>query len=115
MKSIDGVLQLSQVYGHEECEPGVLLVEFIFSIVWQLVEASLDDEGLLEHVPENKPRWLTKSNNMDIDGPDCFSGKKIEQKEGLLKANTAIAIDIIGEFLQSKVTSRIISLVHRNM
>jgi hypothetical protein len=33
MKSIDDVLQLSQVYGHKECEPGVILVEFLFSIV----------------------------------------------------------------------------------
>lgn len=30
LKSIDDVLQLSQVYGHKECEPGVILVEFLF-------------------------------------------------------------------------------------
>lgn len=115
MKSIDAVLQLSQVYGHKDCEPGVILVEFILSIVWQLLEASLDDEGLLDRVPENKPRWLNKPQDMDIDGPDFFSGKKSDQKEGLQKANTAMAIEIIGEFLQSKIISRIISLVHRNM
>ena len=80
-----------------------------------MLEASLDDEGLLENVPDNRPRWLTKSHNMDIDGPDCFSGKKTEQKDGLQKANTAMAIEIIGEFLQNKRTSRIISLVHRNL
>lgn len=80
-----------------------------------MLEASLDDEGLQENVPDNRPRWLTKSHNMDIDGPDCFSGKKTEQKDGLQKANTAMAIEIIGEFLQNKRTSRIISLVHRNL
>ncbi|MCI17088.1 mediator of RNA polymerase II transcription subunit, partial [Trifolium medium] len=28
------------------------------SIDDQLLEASLDDEGLLENVPDNRPRWL---------------------------------------------------------
>ncbi|KAJ1433038.1 putative mediator of RNA polymerase II transcription subunit [Sesbania bispinosa] len=115
MKSIDDALQLSQIYSRKVCEPGVVLVEFVFSIVWQLLEASLDDEGLLDHAPDNKPRWLRRSCDMDIDGPDCFSEKKTEQKEGLQRENTAMAIGIITEFLQNKMTSRILSLVHRNM
>ncbi|XP_061341383.1 mediator of RNA polymerase II transcription subunit 33A-like [Gastrolobium bilobum] len=115
MKSIDGVLQLSQVYSLKVCEPGVILVEFVFSAVWQLLEALLDDEGLLNHAPENKPRWLSRSHDMNIDGPDCFRENKTEQKEGLQRENTAMAIEIIAEFLQNKMTSRILSLVHRNM
>ena len=115
MTSIDDVLQLSQVYGHEVCDAGVILVEFVFSIVWQLLEASLDDEGLLEHAPETKSRWLTSACDMNINGPDNFSGKKTEPKEGLQRANTTMAVEIIGEFLQNKMTSRILSLVHQNM
>ncbi|XP_027351065.1 mediator of RNA polymerase II transcription subunit 33B-like [Abrus precatorius] len=114
MKSIDEVLQLSQVYSQKVSEPGVVLVEFVFSIVWQLLEASLDDEGLLDHTSENNPRWLSRSHDMNIDEPDSFSEKKTEQ-EGLQKANTVVAIEIIAEFLQHKITSRILSLVHRNM
>ena len=115
MTSIDEVLQLSQVYSQKVCEPGVVLVEFVFSIVRQLLEASLDDEGLLDHAPENKPRWLSRSDDMNIDGPDCLSGNKTEQKEALRRENTAMAIEIIAEFLQNKMTSRILSLVHQNM
>lgn len=115
MKSIDEVLQLSQVYSQKVWEPGVVLVDFVFSIVWQLLAASLDDEGLLDHTAENKPRWLSRSHDMNIDGPDSFTEKKTEQAEGFQKKNTAIAIEIIAEFLQQKMTSRILSLVHWNM
>lgn len=111
MKSIDDVLQLSQVYGQKVCESGAVLVEFVFSIVWQLLEASLDDEGLLDHTP----RWLSRSHSMDIDEPDCISEMKTEQKERWQRESTAIAIEIIAEFLQNKTTSRLLSLVHRNM
>ncbi|XP_028223664.1 mediator of RNA polymerase II transcription subunit 33B-like [Glycine soja] len=80
-----------------------------------LLAASLDDEGLLDHTAENKPRWLSRSHDMNIDGPDSFTEKKTEQAEGFQKKNTAIAIEIIAEFLQQKMTSRILSLVHWNI
>ncbi|MED6181148.1 hypothetical protein PIB30_016904 [Stylosanthes scabra] len=60
MTSIDEVLLLSQVYNRKDCEPGIVLVEFVFSIVWQLLEASLDDEELLDHASENNARWLRR-------------------------------------------------------
>lgn len=97
------------------CEPGVLLVEFVFSIIWQLLEASLDDERLLELTPDKSSRWPTRPQDMEIDGPDSFNEKRSEQNEGLKKANTAMAIEIIVEFLQNKVTSRILYLARRNM
>jgi len=115
MESIDNVLQLSQVYSHKVCEPGVALVEFVFSILWQLLEATLDDEGLLDHVQENKPRWLSRSHDMDIAEYDCINEMKTEQKEGMQRKNTTIAIEIIVHFLQNKMTSRLLCLVHRNM
>ncbi|XP_075641479.1 mediator of RNA polymerase II transcription subunit 33B [Castanea sativa] len=115
MKSIDDVLHLSQIYGLQVSEPGVILVEFVFSIVWQLLDASLDDEGLLELTPDKKSRWPTRSQDMEIDGHDGFSEKRIEHNEGLQKVNTVMAIEIIGEFLQNKVTSRILYLARRNM
>lgn len=34
MKSIDVVLHLSNIFGMSQSEPGILVVEFIFSIVW---------------------------------------------------------------------------------
>ncbi|GMP91109.1 hypothetical protein CsSME_00041944 [Camellia sinensis var. sinensis] len=56
MKSIDEVLHLSQIFSLPASEPGLLVVGFVFSIVWQLLDASLDDEGLLELTPEKKSR-----------------------------------------------------------
>ncbi|KAJ7977445.1 Mediator of RNA polymerase II transcription subunit 33A like [Quillaja saponaria] len=115
MTSIDDVLHLSQVYGVEMCEPGLILVEFLFSIVWQLLEASLDDEGLLECTSDKNSRWTTRAEDMEIDGGNSFSDKKTKHSEGLLETNTAMAIEIIGEFLQNKVTSKILYLAHQNM
>ncbi|XP_057965190.1 mediator of RNA polymerase II transcription subunit 33A-like [Malania oleifera] len=111
MKSIDDVLHLSQM----ACEPGILVVEFVFSIVWQLLDASLDDEKLLEYTSGKKSKWPTKSQDMEIDGHGGFNEKKTECHEGMHKMNTVIAIEIIGVFLENKVTSSLLYLVHQNM
>ncbi|MED6130486.1 hypothetical protein PIB30_000986, partial [Stylosanthes scabra] len=89
MTSIDEALLLSQVYNRKDCEPGIVLVEFVFSIVWQLLEASLDDEDLLDHALENNPRWLRRSDDMNIDSSDCFSGKKTQQNR-MLVSNSSV-------------------------
>ncbi|XP_007034585.2 PREDICTED: mediator of RNA polymerase II transcription subunit 33A [Theobroma cacao] len=115
MKSIDATLHLSEIFGLQAMEPGILVVEFIFSIVWQLLDASLDDEGLLELTAERMSRWAIISQEMEIDGHDVYDEKKIEYHERLRNFNTTMAIEIIGRFLQNKITSRILYLARRNM
>lgn len=115
MESVDDILHLSQIFGLQACEPGVLVVEFIFSIVWQLIDASLDDESLLELAPEKKSRWLIKTQDMEIDDHNSFDEKIAERHEGLLKINTVMAIEVTGDFFKNKVTSRILYLARRNM
>ncbi|KAI4329735.1 hypothetical protein MLD38_028085 [Melastoma candidum] len=113
MESIDEVLGLSSTFCLESKEPGIILVEFVLCIVWQLLDASLDDEGLIELTPEKMSRWPMKSQDMDIDSRDGFKEK--EQREMLVKANTSLAIEMIVGFLKNTVTSRIIYLTRRNM
>ncbi|XP_011007536.1 PREDICTED: mediator of RNA polymerase II transcription subunit 33B-like isoform X1 [Populus euphratica] len=115
MKSIGDVAHLSQIFGVQLCEPGFLLVEFVFSIVWQLLDASLDDEGLLELGAEKNSRWLPRPEGMEIDGHENFSEKRNEHHEGLHKVNTTMAIELIGEFLKNKLTSRLLYLARQNM
>ncbi|EEF45403.1 mediator of RNA polymerase II transcription subunit 33A [Ricinus communis] len=115
MKSIDAVLHLSQNFGLQASDPGILVVEFIFSIVWQLLDASLDDEGLLELTPEEKSRWATKPQEMEIDGLDNYDEQRTEHHEKLQNLNTVMAIEIIGLFLEHKLTSRILHLARQNL
>jgi hypothetical protein len=115
MKSIDGVLHLSNIFGMSQNEPGIVVVEFIFSIVWQLLDALLDDEGLLEFTPEKKSRWAMLYQDMELDGHDNYSDKKTEQNKNLHNANTLIAVELIGRFLQDKMSSRILCLARRNL
>ncbi|XP_038991714.1 mediator of RNA polymerase II transcription subunit 33A-like isoform X2 [Hibiscus syriacus] len=115
MKSIDATLHLSEIFGLQTTEPAILVVEFIFSIVWQLLDASLDDEGLLELTEEKVSRWAIKPQEMEIDGHDVYDEKNIAYLEWLQNFNTTMAIEIIGQFLQNKVTSRILYLARRNM
>ncbi|KAG5251978.1 mediator of RNA polymerase II transcription [Salix suchowensis] len=115
MKSIDDVVNLSQIFGEQLCETGLLLVEFVFSITWQLLDASLDDEGLLELSAEKNSRWLPRREVMEIDGHGNFSEKRNEHHEGLHKVNTTMAIELIGEFLKNKLTSRLIYLARQNI
>ncbi|KAG5514407.1 hypothetical protein RHGRI_035729 [Rhododendron griersonianum] len=115
MKSIDEILHLSQIFALPTSEPGLLVVGFVFSIVWQLLDASLDDEGLLELTAEKKSSWLTGTQEMEIDGNGNFEEKRTERQEGMLKLNTVMAVEIIGEFFKHKVTSRILYLARRNI
>ncbi|OIV91936.1 hypothetical protein TanjilG_25417 [Lupinus angustifolius] len=115
MKSIDDVLHLSQVFGMSQSEPGILVVEFIFSIVWQLLDASLDDEGLLELTLEKKSMWETLYQEMELDWHDNFNDKKTEHHEKLRNANALLTIEMIGQFLQDKISSRILYLARRNL
>ncbi|XP_038887594.1 mediator of RNA polymerase II transcription subunit 33A isoform X2 [Benincasa hispida] len=117
MQTIDDVLHLTQIFGVQTCEPGVLMVELFFSIVWQLLDASLDDEGLLALPGEEKSVWLIRPqlHDMELDVHDSFGEKRTENSESLLKVNTAKAIEIIGQFLQNKKTARILCLALRNM
>ncbi|XP_031279902.1 mediator of RNA polymerase II transcription subunit 33B [Pistacia vera] len=114
MKSIDEVLHLSQIFGLKVCESGTL-VAYVFSVVLQLLDASLDDESLLELAPEKNFRWSSKPQDMEIDGLDSLNEKRTEHHEGLCKANTTMAIELIGEFLRNKVTSKILYLACQNM
>lgn len=114
MKSIDSVLHLSHIFGLPQREPGILVVEFIFSTVWQLLDASLDDEGLLlEHTPEKKSKWATLYQEMNLDRDDNYDAKKKTEK--MQNANTLMAIEMIGQFLQDKVSSRLLYLASKNL
>ncbi|EXB95840.1 hypothetical protein L484_010039 [Morus notabilis] len=114
-KSIDGVLHLSNIFGLPASEPGVFVVEFIFSMAWQLLDASLDDEGLLNLTLEQNSKWVTKPQDVEIDGHGGYGEKWSEHNELLKNANTVMAIEIIGEMLQNIVTSRILFLARRHM
>ncbi|KZV43100.1 mediator of RNA polymerase II transcription subunit 33A [Dorcoceras hygrometricum] len=115
MGSINDVLQFYQMFGVQSSEPGILVVEFIFALVWQLLDASLDDEGLLELTTQKKSRWTTRSQDMEIDYVDSFDGKRRETQTALNKINTVMAIEIIADFFRNKVTSQILFLARRNM
>ncbi|KAK6940856.1 hypothetical protein RJ641_030387 [Dillenia turbinata] len=115
MKSVDDVLHLSETFGLQASEPGLLIVEFVVSILWQLLDASLDDEGLLELASEKNPRWPIRPQDMDIDGTDSFDAKRTECPDGLQKLNTIMAIETVGQFVKDKVISKILYLAQRNM
>ncbi|KAK1359121.1 hypothetical protein POM88_043595 [Heracleum sosnowskyi] len=115
MESVDDVLHLSKSFSLEASDPGILVVEFVLSIVWQLIDASLDDEGLLELVPRKSFKWSMKSQYMDIDDHHSFDEKTALRHEGLHKMNTLLAMEVIGDLFRNKVTSRILYLARRNM
>ncbi|KAI9128793.1 hypothetical protein K1719_000276 [Acacia pycnantha] len=117
MKSIDAVLHLSQIFDLSQREPGVLVVEFVFSIVWQLLDASLEDEGLLELTPEKNSRWEITYGEMDLDRhrDNDVDIKKTEKCERMQNANTVMAIEMIGQFLQDKTCSRLLYLARKNL
>lgn len=114
MNSIDDILHLSETFGVQDQEPGSILLAFVFSIVWQLVDASLDEEGLLELTSNKRSKWPSRPHDMEIDGLENFV-KRNENHDALEKANTEMAIKLIQEFLQNKVTSRILHLASQNM
>ncbi|CAN1129505.1 Mediator of RNA polymerase II transcription subunit 33A [Linum perenne] len=115
MKSIDDVLHLSENFGLEASDSGILVVEFIYSIVWQLLDASLDDEGLLELTSDKMSVWSTKPQDMEIDDHENFDERRMEHNGKLFNMNTVMAVEMIGRFLKDKKTSRILYLARHNL
>lgn len=85
-------------------------------MVWQLLEASIHEEGLLEFMTEHKFKWISEPPVMNVDGNANFDDEK-NTKHGkrLQSANTVMAIDLIGQFLQNKMTSAILHLACKSM
>ncbi|KAK8966610.1 Mediator of RNA polymerase II transcription subunit 33B [Platanthera guangdongensis] len=113
MVSVDDALHLSEKFGVQASETGLLVVEFVFYIVWQLLDAILEDEGLLELTPEKKFRWPVRAQDMDTDGEGYCQRNGYGEK--LQKINSAKSIELILQFMQHKVTSKLLSLARENM
>ncbi|KAJ3693747.1 hypothetical protein LUZ60_009227 [Juncus effusus] len=113
MVLIDDNLNLSKIFGFQTCENGIFVMLYIICIIWQLVDASLDDEGLLELIITNdqKPFWPIRPHDYEILQGDY----KTERNEKLQQINTSIAIEMIGNFVSHKVISRLLALAHQNM
>ncbi|XP_049348384.1 mediator of RNA polymerase II transcription subunit 33A-like isoform X2 [Solanum verrucosum] len=115
MESINDTLHLSRIFELQGSESGMHVIEYVFTVVCQLLDASLDDEGLLELTAEKKSRWSVATQEMEISNRDGFAGKRVEHREGLCRMNTVLAIEIIGDLFGDKLTSMILYLAHRNM
>ncbi|XP_073030533.1 mediator of RNA polymerase II transcription subunit 33A-like isoform X1 [Primulina eburnea] len=115
MNSLDEILHFSEILDMQTNESGTLLVLFVFSLVWQLVDTTLDDEGLLELTPENNSRWPVKPQDMDLDVDNMHDEKRKEHRQSLQAINSIVVIELIGQFLQNKTTSRILYLARQNM
>lgn len=113
MVSVDDALQLSEKFGVKASEPGVLVVEFIFYILWQLLDATLEDEGLLELTPEKKFRWPLRAQDMDIDGETYNQMNGYVEK--LQKINCVKSIELILQFMQHKKMCKLLSLARECM
>ncbi|KAI4342777.1 hypothetical protein MLD38_027361 [Melastoma candidum] len=115
LEPIDAAMQLSEIFGLPQGEAGITVMGFVFSVVWQLLDASLDDEGLLELTTEKNSQWNVKSLEMEIDGDGTYDEKWPESHWKLQNSNTTMAIELIVQFLQDGVTSRILYLARQNL
>jgi hypothetical protein len=114
MGLVDESLSLSKIFGISMNQPGVFVVCYVLCILWQLIDAVLDEEGLLELTPEKKGQWLTRADDVGaFEG--AFTEQRTEKIENLQKRNCVITIELIGNLLRDKVITCILSLARENM
>lgn len=63
---IDDAIQLSETFVIEAWEPSVFVMQYVLCITWQLVDAILDDEGLLELTSEKMSQWPMRPYDVGI-------------------------------------------------
>ncbi|KAJ0235732.1 Mediator of RNA polymerase II transcription subunit 33A [Hirschfeldia incana] len=114
MSSVANILRLPELFRLETSKPGLLLVEFVFKIVSQLLDACLSDEGLIDPSQDSSSQWLIKSQDMELDAPERYNGKTGGTHEKLQTLNTIMAIEMVAEFLRNTVISRLLYLVSSN-
>jgi hypothetical protein len=114
MGLVDESLSLSKIFGISMNQPGVFVICYVLCILWQLIDAVLDEEGLLELTPEKKGQWPTRADDMStFEG--VFTEQRSEKIENSQKRNCVITIELISSLLCDKVITCILSLVRENM
>jgi hypothetical protein len=114
MGLVDESLSLSKIFGISMNQPGVFVVRYVLCILWQLIDAVLDEEGLLELTPEKKGQWLTRADDVSAF-KGAFTEQRTEKIENLQKRNCVITIELIGNLLRDKVVTCLLSLARENM
>ncbi|KAK3124757.1 hypothetical protein QOZ80_7BG0592130 [Eleusine coracana subsp. coracana] len=114
MGLVDENLNLSKIFGISTNQPGVFVVCYVLCILWQLIDAVLDEDGLLELTPEKKSHWPTRPDDVStFEG--AFTEQRSEKMENLQKKNSVITIELIEHLLRDKVITCILSLARENM
>jgi hypothetical protein len=114
MGLVDKSLSLSKIFGISMNQPGIFVVCYVLCILWQLTDAVLDEEGLLELTPEKKGQWPTRADDMStFEG--AFTEQRSEKIENLQKRNCVITIELISNLRRDKVITCILSLARENM
>jgi hypothetical protein len=114
MGLVDESLSLTKIFGISMNQPGVFVICYVLCILWQLTDAVLDEEGLLELTPEKKGQWPTRADDMStFEG--AFTEQRSEKIENLQKRNCVITIELISNLLRDKVITCILSLACENM
>jgi hypothetical protein len=72
---VDESLSLSKIFGISMNQRGVSVICHVLCILWQLIDAVSDEEGLLELTPEKKGQWPTRADDMS-----AFEGAFTEQR-----------------------------------
>ncbi|KAL4205446.1 hypothetical protein AMTRI_Chr01g137360 [Amborella trichopoda] len=115
LKSVDDALHLSQTYGIQAAGLGEVVVEFVFTVVSLLLDAILEDEGLLDlKLDKRFTPTIAQQDIMEID-VESIDGRRRDYCEKLRKLNTSLTIELIGQFLQHRLTSSLLRLACQNM
>eukprot|EP01018_Ginkgo_biloba_P000531 Gb_17496 [translate_table: standard] len=98
-------------------EFGQAVVVFVFTVVSNLVDATLEDWGL--QVGWSDTQSIATGNagqhDMEIEVEDDINEKRRRHREHLWRTNTVMAVEVFGKFMEHKRTSTLLRLARRNL
>ncbi|XP_010278916.1 PREDICTED: mediator of RNA polymerase II transcription subunit 33A-like [Nelumbo nucifera] len=115
--SVDDALELSKNYGFHVVEFGQAVVLFLFTVIINLIDSTMDDWGL-QPASVGKISGLFgggEHQDMDIDSKGNQNDKRREHCELLKKTNAFMTMEVLGKLTENRKVMVLLRLVHLNM
>ncbi|XP_049933972.1 mediator of RNA polymerase II transcription subunit 33A-like isoform X2 [Nymphaea colorata] len=110
LKSVDESLHLSSTFGLHIVDLGQATVLFLFHVITNLVNCSLEDWGLHSaHIDKQGSMY------MDVDIQEKLDDGSHEHRNHLRKTNAFTALEVVEKLVENKKATIIFRLVHWNM
>jgi hypothetical protein len=115
VKAVDEALHLSQLYGVSVSDFGTVAVQFLLTLIWRLMDATLEDWGVLIARTAKQELAMHQGQESYMEVDQYMAEKQAGQLEQMHAANCIAAIDLVSKIIQNKMMKCLLRVAYHNL